>query len=77
MQEYDLDTGDPDGEIAAWGLAYDDGSAHLVGVDGRRRFSLNSPERAVWWFGRQSGVSARLAWFATPADATFDRAETA
>lgn len=77
VQEYVLDTGEPEGVVAAWGMAYEDGRAHVISVGGGRRLGLNSAERAAWWFGREDGVTARLVWFAAPAKATFDRAEAA
>ncbi|MET9296851.1 hypothetical protein [Streptomyces sp. NPDC003077] len=66
-----MDNGVADGEVAAWGMAYEDGGADVVGVGGRRRFSLGSAERAVWWFGQEPGVTARLVWFAEAREPTF------
>lgn len=74
--QYDVAPGEPDGEIAAWGLAYDDGSAHIVTVDGRHRLRLKSPERAIWWFGRRGDI-ARLLWFAAPSAPIFQPAQAA
>lgn len=59
------------------GMVYEDGHDHVISVGGGRQLSLNSAERAAWWFGREEGVTARLVWFAVPAEATFDRAEAA
>ncbi|MER7794971.1 hypothetical protein [Streptomyces sp. NPDC097640] len=75
--QYDVAPGEPDAAIAAWGLAYGDGSAHVVTVDGRHRLSLKSAERATWWFGRQSDTTARLLWFAAPSAPSFEAAEAA
>ncbi|MFI1849626.1 hypothetical protein [Streptomyces sp. NPDC020480] len=77
VQEYDLETEHADGHVAAWGMAYDDGSAHVIGVGGAVTMSLGSPERAVWHYGRRKGVSARLVWLAPGAGAAFNRAEAA
>ncbi|MDT3395556.1 hypothetical protein RKE29_02640 [Streptomyces sp. B1866] len=65
-----------DAEVAAWGLAHDDGSADVTTCpeDGPAiRLRLRSPERAVWWFARPAGVSARLVWLEPSADAGFVR----
>ncbi|EFL22625.1 hypothetical protein SSOG_02339 [Streptomyces himastatinicus ATCC 53653] len=75
--QYEVEPGALDGEIAAWGLAYDDGSAHVVTANGRHRLSLTSPERATWWFGREKGITARIVWFAAPTAPAFERAEAA
>ncbi|ADI07443.1 hypothetical protein SBI_04323 [Streptomyces bingchenggensis BCW-1] len=77
VQEYDLETEHADGHVAAWGMAYGDGSAHVIGVGGAVTMSLGSPERAVWHYGRRKGVSARLVWLAPGTGATFARAEAA
>ncbi|QLH23929.1 hypothetical protein [Streptomyces sp. Rer75] len=55
--------GERDGEIASWGLAHPDGQTDVTSVEGTRRLSLNSPERAAWWFSREKDVSAWLIWF--------------
>lgn len=75
--QYEVSPGEPDAAIAAWGLAYDDGSAHVITVDGRHRLSLKSPERATWWFGRQDNTTARLLWFAAPSTPTFEPLQAA
>jgi len=63
VQEYDTEDGGRDGEIAAWGLTHPDGHTDVTSVEGTRRLSLKSPERAAWWFSREADVSARLIWF--------------
>lgn len=75
--QYEVEPGTLDGEIAAWGLAYDDGSAHVVTANGRHQLTLTSPQRAPWWFGREKGITARIVWFAAPAAPAFERAEAA
>ncbi|MFF7652641.1 hypothetical protein ACFZCY_22970 [Streptomyces sp. NPDC007983] len=75
--QYEVEPGGLDGEIAAWGLAYEDGSAHVVTANGQHRLSLTSPERATLWFGREKGITARIVWFAAPSAPTFERAEAA
>ncbi|MGO4748270.1 hypothetical protein AB4212_06495 [Streptomyces sp. 2MCAF27] len=77
VQEYDLETEDADAHVAAWGIAYDDGRAHVIGVSGAVTMSLGSPERAVWHYGRRKGISARLVWLDPGAGAAFTRAEAA
>ncbi|MGA5817685.1 hypothetical protein ACPC54_07480 [Kitasatospora sp. NPDC094028] len=68
---------DADGWVVAWGLAGDDGPAHVIGIDGRARMTLASPERAVRHFGGRAGVTARLVWLARPGAAALGRAEAA
>ncbi|MEU1664508.1 hypothetical protein ABZ547_12995 [Streptomyces sparsogenes] len=75
--QYDVAPGVPDGEIAAWGLAYSDGTAHVITADGRHRLSLKSPERAAWWFGRRGDTTARLLWFAAPSAPAFQSVQAA
>ncbi|KOG31549.1 hypothetical protein [Streptomyces varsoviensis] len=77
VQEWDTDTEDPDGEVVAWGLAHEDGRVHVVSTGGRTQYRLNSPEQAVCWFGREPGVTARIVWFAPPANPAFERGEAA
>jgi len=80
IQEYDVEPGLRDGAIAAWGLAFDDGAVRVTSVDGTRQLVLNSPERAIRYFGRGtdgSVHSARLVWLPPFGAATFDRAESA
>ncbi|MEU0844239.1 hypothetical protein ABZ370_32840 [Streptomyces sp. NPDC005962] len=77
VQEFALDDGWRDAEVAAWGLAYEDGRVDVISVDGTRRFSLPSPERATWHFARMDGVTARLVWLTPSRAATFDAAEAA
>ncbi|PJE96773.1 hypothetical protein CUT44_16960 [Streptomyces carminius] len=67
VQTWEVGDGEQDGCVAAWGVAYEDGSAEVVSTDGVRRFGLASPERAVRWFGvKKEGVAARLVWLAAP-----------
>ncbi|KJS59001.1 hypothetical protein VM95_29910 [Streptomyces rubellomurinus] len=68
---------DADGWVVAWGLADEDGRAHVIGIDGRTRMTLASPERVLRHFGRRPGVSARLVWLAEPGGAALDRGEAA
>ncbi|MET9177282.1 hypothetical protein ABZX88_03520 [Kitasatospora aureofaciens] len=68
---------DSDGWVVAWGLVDNDGPTHVVGIDGRARLTLASPERAVRHFGRQPGITARLVWLAHPGAAALDRGEAA
>ncbi|MFD7506863.1 hypothetical protein [Streptomyces sp. NPDC059850] len=77
VQEFALEDGWRDAEVAAWGLAYEDGRVDVISADGTRRFSLPSAERATWHYGRMDGVTARLVWLTPSRAATFDRAEAA
>jgi len=77
VQEFALDDGWRDAEVAAWGMAYEDGRADVTSVDGRRRFSLPSPARATRHFALLEGVTARLVWLTPSRAATFDPAEAA
>ncbi|MEU1805478.1 hypothetical protein [Streptomyces sp. NPDC019937] len=75
VQEFALDDGWRDAEVAAWGVAYQDGHADVTSVDARRRFSLPSPDRAIRHFALLDGVIARLVWLAPPRAVAFDPAE--
>ena len=77
VQEFALDDGWRDAEVAAWGTAYEDGRVDVISVDGLRRLSLASPARAIWYFARRDGVTARLVWLTPSRTATFDVAEAA
>ncbi|MDT0543193.1 MULTISPECIES: hypothetical protein [Streptomyces] len=80
VQEYEVDPGVKDGCVAAWGMAFDDGSVRVTAIDGTRQFVLNTPERALRWFtgrGGEDEVSARLVWLGEADAADFERAEAA
>ncbi|OMI41004.1 hypothetical protein [Streptomyces sparsogenes] len=81
VQEREVDQGVKDGWVAAWGMAFEDGSVRVTAIDGNRQFVLNTPERALRWFtGRRGGedqVSARLVWLGQAEAADFERAEAA
>ncbi|MET8539642.1 hypothetical protein ABZW03_03135 [Kitasatospora sp. NPDC004799] len=66
-----------DGWVAAWGLADSDGQTHAIGVDGRMRMTLGSPERTLRHFSRRAGITARLIWLAQPGSATTHQAAAA
>ncbi|MFP8942967.1 hypothetical protein ACLIYM_16240 [Streptomyces fenghuangensis] len=66
VQVWDAGDGELDGCVAAWGTVYEDGRTQVSGADGASRLVLGSPERAVWWFGREAGVTARFVWLAAP-----------
>ncbi|WP_063734859.1 hypothetical protein [Streptomyces sp. RTd22] len=53
------DTDEVDVEIAAWGMAYDDGHTEVVAPG--QRLVLASAERVEAWFSR-GGVTAHLVW---------------
>lgn len=66
VQEYLDESGDLDACVAAWGLAHEDGTAHVVAVDGSRTLSLRSPERACFYFSVQANTTARVIWPDSP-----------
>ncbi|MFP8886006.1 hypothetical protein [Streptomyces mangrovi] len=66
VQVWDAGDGELDGCVAAWGTVYEDRCTQVSAADGASRLVLSSPERAVWWFGREAGVTARLVWLAAP-----------
>ncbi|MFD8457188.1 hypothetical protein ACFV27_10850 [Streptomyces antimycoticus] len=55
------DTGESDVEIAAWGMAHEDGRTEVVWPG--QRLVLASPERVEAWFSRDV-VTAQLVWLA-------------
>ncbi|MCQ8189561.1 hypothetical protein [Streptomyces rugosispiralis] len=61
------DTGESDVEIAAWGMANEDGRTEVVGPG--QRLALASPERVAAWFSRGE-VTAQLVWLAPATAAT-------
>ncbi|MGR3938845.1 hypothetical protein [Streptomyces sp. BRA346] len=63
------DTDEVDVEIAAWGMAYDDGRTEVVGPG--QRLVLSSPERVEAWFSR-GAVTAQLVWLAPSTAASLD-----
>ncbi|MBD0672908.1 hypothetical protein [Streptomyces sp. CBMA156] len=77
VQVCDEGRADADGWVAAWGFADAAGSTHVIGVDGRTRLTLPSPERAAHHFSRRPGITARLVWLSPPTAAATDRAEAA
>ncbi|MEV7189417.1 hypothetical protein [Kitasatospora sp. NPDC093102] len=68
---------DADGWVVAWGLVDNDGPTHVIGVDGRARMTLTSPDRALHHFAGRPGITSRLVWLAQPRAAAMDRAEAA
>ncbi|MGW2377428.1 hypothetical protein [Kitasatospora sp. NPDC001683] len=68
---------DADGWVVAWGLVDNDGPTHVIGIDGRARMTLASPERALRHFAGRPGITSRLVWLAQPGAAGLDRAEAA
>lgn len=77
VQVCDMDTGLANGWVVAWGIAYEDGTAHVVSADGRLRMSVAEPERATRPFSRTPGLDARLVWLAPSHAAALDGAEAA
>ncbi|MFC8824721.1 hypothetical protein ACFT9I_05090 [Streptomyces sp. NPDC057137] len=64
VEEYRVGTQDADGVVVAWGLAYADGAAEVIAVEGQRRWQLAAAEYIVRYFGRAEDLSARLVWLA-------------
>jgi hypothetical protein len=62
VEEFNTDSGAPDARVAAWGMAYQDGTAQVTTTEGRTHLSLRSPERATRWISRRPGCSASLVW---------------
>ncbi|MFJ8478001.1 hypothetical protein [Kitasatospora sp. NPDC094011] len=60
---------DADGWVVAWGLADHDGPTHVIGIDGRARLTLASPDRALRHYPGQPGITTRLVWLAQPTPA--------
>lgn len=69
VEEYRVGTEEADAVVVAWGLAYADGAAEAVAVEGHRRWRLTDPQRIVRYFGRADDLSVRLVW---PAGADAD-----
>jgi hypothetical protein len=63
------ETGEADVEIAAWGMAHEDGHTEVIGPG--QRWVLASPERVVRWFSR-GPVTAQLVWLEPPTAASLD-----
>lgn len=66
VEEYRAGTREADAFVVAWGIAYDDGAAEAVAVEGNRRWSLAAAEHVVRYFGRAEDLSVRLVWVADP-----------
>lgn len=64
VEEYRPGTEDADAVVVAWGLAYADGDAEVISVEGNRRWQLAAAEHVVRYFGRGEHLSARLIWLA-------------
>lgn len=65
VEEFDPPDGEPDARVAAWGLAHDDGTAHVTSTDGTLRMSLRTPDRAAEWISRRPGSTGSLVWVTT------------
>ncbi|WP_405798581.1 hypothetical protein [Streptomyces sp. NBC_01506] len=68
VEEYrpGADDADSDAFVVAWGLAYEDGAAEVIAVEGQRRWQLAAAEHVVRYFGRAENLSARLVWLTAP-----------
>lgn len=66
VEEYRVGTEEADAFVVAWGLAYADGAAEVVGVEGSRRWQLTDPRHIVRYFGRAEDLSVRLVWLTAP-----------
>ncbi|MEU0843274.1 hypothetical protein ABZ370_27855 [Streptomyces sp. NPDC005962] len=54
VQEYDTESGERDGEIAAWGLTHPDGHTDVTSVEGTRRASTRPSGRPGGSAGRRT-----------------------
>lgn len=52
-----------DGRVAAWGMAFEE-YAEIVSVEGHRRLSVRSLDRAVRSFAHPPRITAQLEWVA-------------
>ncbi|MFI0822540.1 hypothetical protein ACH4TX_43395 [Streptomyces sp. NPDC021098] len=62
-------TDEADVEIAAWGMAYDDGRTEVIAPG--QRLVLSSAERVEAWFSR-GAVTAQLVWLGPSTAASLD-----
>ncbi|MDJ0460465.1 hypothetical protein [Streptomyces sp. H27-C3] len=62
VEQFATRDGEPDGRVAAWGLAHQDGSAYVTSADGSMRMSLRTAERAAEWISLRPGSSGSLIW---------------
>ncbi|GAA1915310.1 hypothetical protein GCM10009716_25850 [Streptomyces sodiiphilus] len=62
VEEFATVDGDLDACVAAWGLAHEDGTAHVTRWDGRSHMIVNSPRRAAEVLAARSGSRAYLVW---------------
>jgi hypothetical protein len=51
-----------DGRVAAWGLAFEDGSADIVSVEGVQLMRVRSLERGLRAFAHGPDITTRLVW---------------
>lgn len=62
IEEFATEGYERDARVAAWGLAFDDGSAQVTSVDGGFRMSLRTPARAVRLVSLRPGSVGGLVW---------------
>lgn len=62
IEEFATEGDERDARVAAWGLAFDDGSAQVTSVDGGFRMSLRTPERAARLVSLRPGSVGGLVW---------------
>ncbi|MET8697955.1 hypothetical protein ABZW10_03595 [Kitasatospora sp. NPDC004723] len=77
VQVHRPDGEEADGWVVAWGLATEEGPAHVVSIDGHTRMTLASPERALRLFTTRPDLTSRLVWLTQPGAAALDRLEAA
>ncbi|MFH8408219.1 hypothetical protein ACH4FX_25985 [Streptomyces sp. NPDC018019] len=51
-----------DAQVAAWGLAYEDGSADVAAVGGGFRMSVTAPDRAARFVSLRPGSLGSVVW---------------
>ncbi|MEV0265285.1 hypothetical protein AB0I49_28645 [Streptomyces sp. NPDC050617] len=62
VEEYATAEGERDAHVAAWGLAYEDGSAHVASAGAGFRMSLRRPERAAQLISLRPGSVGSVVW---------------
>ncbi|MEU7043096.1 hypothetical protein AB0A77_18820 [Streptomyces varsoviensis] len=62
VEEYVTTEGERDAHVAAWGLAYEDGSAHVASAAAGFRMAVRRPERAAQLISLRPGSVGSVVW---------------
>lgn len=62
VEEFRTEDGIPDAEVAAWGLAHPDGTAHLQATRSGTHLSTHSPDSAAALIARCRRTDAYVIW---------------